>query len=184
MEKRTLKMLVISDTHSTLYANPHVLDEIISYGPFDVLFTLGDVSEKDYKTLFEKLNNKPSIVAGVLGNHDFRTSLLDAGIENMNTTAIKVDDYTIAGFQGSFDDHARPDDTLRMSQNRSIQLQESIPNADILISYSNMFTQCTNERHVGLTGLIFYVPIRIRFCIYTDTCMKTRWIITQDLKQN
>ena len=89
-------MLVISDTHSTLCANPHVLDEIISYGPFDVLFTLGDISEKDYKTLFEKLNNKPSIVAGVLGNHDFRTSLLAAGIENMNTTAIKVDDYTIA----------------------------------------------------------------------------------------
>lgn len=155
----TTKLLVISDTHSNLYANPSILDEAKKMGPFGALITLGDISDKDYITLFRELDDQiPTQVYGVLGNHDYIGALRTAHIQDLHMYAAQINELTITGIQGAFDERAKGNEMLRLTEEQGNEMIKQLPETNILATHGNWKQKKdSEERHVGLSGITEYL---------------------------
>ncbi len=158
-----IKLLVVADTHGSLYLNKSLQKKLNSIRKYDLCCILGDVSDNDYKFILKAVP-KNKIVA-LLGNHDRFNLLNDFGIENLNMVVKEINGIKISGIQGSY--KYKDENFPSFTHEDSILYMKSMPKVDILLSHDKPFTFDNHDpAHDGLKGITKYlyaneVPINI-----------------------
>lgn len=150
-----LKILFLADLH---YVNLKdwidFLNKYKNSNEYDLLITLGDIDHLLMKSLQENIK-KP--MGGVLGNHDYFDDLPYFGIKDLNCKAVKFQETTICGLQGSI--KYKNSDYPLYTQNESIDMCKKLPHTDIFISHSppKGIHDRKDFAHNGLMGITNYI---------------------------
>lgn len=142
-----LKMLVISDTHSTLVCND-VFKELVK-DDYDVCLLLGDLSCSDIEIIKKSITNKP--IYGVVGNHDSWDLLSKYEIEDIHCKQVEVKGVKISGFGGALK-YKPGNDYPCYSDKESYDLTKKIAKSDIFISHDS--PKKLYEKRGAKSGLI------------------------------
>ena len=153
--KKSLDILVISDTHNCLNNNQEILNKLQLYkDTYDICLLLGDISGNDIEIILNYISTEK--IYGILGNHDSLDKLDYYDITNIHGSVITINDVKIAGIQGSC--KYKEGDYALYTHAESIKIAEEIEKADILISHDIPFVKNTNNKaHDGLIGLTYYI---------------------------
>lgn len=167
--KKSIRLLVISDTHGDLALSKTLKNDIIDK-EFDLCCILGDIHDYDYRLILEYIP-KNKIVA-LLGNHDRFDLLKTYDLKDLNGKVVEVNGVKIGGIQGSF--KYKDQEFPSFTHEQSIELMEKMPYVDILLSHDKPFTYDYNDgAHDGLKGITKFlyerqVPINIHGHLHTS----------------
>lgn len=166
----SITLLIITDTLNCLIYDKE-WSEFIKNAEYDICLLLGDLSSNDvYEILKYVPTNK---IYTLLGNHDPLNRFEEYGLESLHGKVIEVNGIKIAGFQGTF--KYKNSDSALYTHEESIEIADSMPKADILVSHDRPFIKDTGDNtHDGLKGITEYIyknniPIEIHGHIHEES---------------
>lgn len=151
---KSIKLLVIADTHGDLTLSKDLQKKLLSIKDFDLCCILGDIHDKDYKFILDNISNEH--IVALLGNHDRFGLVSEKGLTDLNGRIIEVNGLKIGGIQGSY--KYKPENFPSFTHDESINFMESMPYVDILLSHDKPFTfDYHDPAHDGLKGITKYL---------------------------
>ena len=172
---KSIKLLVISDTHGDLSLNKDMYKKLVNVD-YDLCCILGDIHDYDFKVIFKYIP-KDKIIA-ILGNHDRFSLLSEHGLDNFNGKIITVNDVRIGLIQGSF--RYKNENFPSFNHEESIEFLNKMSEVDILLSHDKPFTyDYKRPAHDGLKGITKYlyekkVPINIHGHLHNSYISKLK----------
>lgn len=150
-----MQFLIAADTHGTLtYDN---IPQEITTATIDVVFILGDVSQRDILILKNKFS---APFFGVGGNHDTWDLLRKNGVEDLHARVVRWKKITIAGFGGSLRYKETPD-YMFFTEDEARSLLEQMPRCNLLITHAapkfqedEVQQECAKQEKVSLLSKI------------------------------
>lgn len=152
LKDKNIRLLIVSDTHSTL--NRQEI-EILKEQNFDACLLLGDISPIELNTIMHELS--PNKVYGILGNHDNRSVLEKLEINEIHKKQVEINGVTIAGFGGSI--KYKESDCLMYTDEQSVEELAELPPCDIFVTHDsakNVYAK-SDKAHSGLQGITEYI---------------------------
>lgn len=147
-----MKILFISDLHNVL--DGCILLKIKQTNP-DILISLGDIEQKDLKTIINLFSNIPFY--GIRGNHDIY-DLPYKNFTNFHLNRINLtSNLSIIGYEGCL---FYIPNSITKTQDESMELCEDKYAAHILCAHSAPFGYNDvnlDGMHTGLIGLLEYI---------------------------
>lgn len=167
--RKSIKLLIIADTHGTLNENEFV--QFLNNKYYDLCVMLGDHFNRDIDIVIRNVDKNK--LCGLLGNHDY-DYLTDYNIPNINGKVIQINGLSILGMQGSF--KYKQVDFPSFTQDESMQFFELKPKVDILVTHDKKFDPDKINRdpaHQGLIGITNYlyqnkIPVHIHGHIHEN----------------
>lgn len=172
---KSIKLLVISDTHGDLSLNKDMYKKLVNVD-YDLCCILGDIHDYDFKVIFKYIP-KDKIIA-ILGNHDRFSLLSEHGLDNFNGKIITVNGIRIGMIQGSY--RYKEESFPSFNHEESIEFLDKMPEVDILLSHDKPFTyDYKRPAHDGLKGITKYlydkkVPINIHGHLHNSYISKLK----------
>ncbi len=151
-----LKILFITDTHNCLSYADNSLDILKSLNStdYDICLLLGDISGSDLDIIKSFVPSER--LFGILGNHDSSDTLEVHNVTNINGKIIECKGVKIAAIMGS--NRYKPGDYGMITQEESLEIAESLGEADILISHDKPYIWDKHDNvHDGLKGITHYI---------------------------
>lgn len=144
--------LFITDTHS--HMTKRALDDFISdIGSVDVIFVLGDMSEREQLLLKNYYEKDPKYA--LLGNHDYYGQLEETGLPNINGKVAVINGVSVTGIYGSI--RYKNTDAPMLTNEESIKIAKTLPECDILLSHDKAKKAGDEGSHAGLEGINWYL---------------------------
>lgn len=144
--------LFITDTHS--HMTKRALDDFISdIGSVDVIFVLGDMSEREQLLLKNYYEKVPKYA--LLGNHDYYGQLEETGLPNINGKVAVINGVSVTGIYGSI--RYKNTDAPMLTNEESIKITKTLPECDILLSHDKAKKAGDEGSHAGLEGINWYL---------------------------
>lgn len=141
------RALFITDTHS--HITKQALDDFISdIGDVDVIFILGDMSEREQLLLKQYYADIPRYA--LLGNHDYYGQLEETGLPDINGKMVVVNGVSFTGIHGSI--KYKNTDAPMMTNEESVKIAKTLPECDILLSHDKAKKAGDEGSHAGLEG--------------------------------
>ena len=150
---KSIKMILISDTHSTL--DEEDFKAFLARHPeYDICLLLGDHSIYDIETIIEFVD-KDKIYA-LLGNDD-SDYIKEYNLKTLNGRTIEINGVTLLGIEGSY--RYKKEDFPSFTQKESIEFLNDKPKVDILVSHDSGFNSNMKgyPAHLGLFGITYYL---------------------------
>ena len=146
------RALFITDTHS--HMTKQALDDFISdIGDVDVIFALGDMSEREQLLLKQYYTDIPRYA--LLGNHDYYGQLEEAGLPDINGKVVVINGVSFTGIHGSI--KYKNTDAPMLTDEESIKVAKTLPECDILLSHDKAKKAGDEGSHAGLEGITWYL---------------------------
>jgi Icc-related predicted phosphoesterase len=146
-----MRMLVVADMYDIALDQLQSLD----VGKFDIAVSLGNVELMHLKWLAEAFAGR---VYGLLGNHDCKWYLQEAGIQDLHCQPVVVNGIKMIGMGGAW--RYKDADAPLLTDEESVAIAEHILGADILLSHDAAKGLYSGSWcHPGLAGINRYVEI-------------------------
>ena len=121
----------------------------------DIVFILGDMSERDMFVAKEIAKKYKALIYGILGNHDYDGQLEEMDIPNFEGKMIEFNGVTFTGMHGSF--KYKNSDSPMLTNEESIELAKILPTCDIFLTHDKARTNNEENSHSGLEGITQYI---------------------------
>jgi len=151
-----IKILFITDTHNCLAYTDKYLNYLKSISPtdYDICIVLGDVSGLDIDAIKSLIPAEK--LYGIAGNHDSRNIMEANNITDIHGKIIECKGIKIAAIMGS--NRYKQGDYGMLTQEESLEIAESMADADILVSHDKAYIWDKNDDvHDGLKGITYYL---------------------------
>lgn len=151
-----IRILFITDTHNCLAYTDKYINYLksIKETDYDICLLLGDMSGLDIDAV-KSLIPKEKLF-GIVGNHDSVNSMEVNNITNINGKVIECKGVKIAAIMGS--NRYKSGDYGMLTQDESLEIAESMEEADILVSHDKAYIWDRNDNvHDGLKGITYYI---------------------------
>lgn len=146
------RALFITDTHG--HMTKQALDNFISdIGDVDVIFALGDMSEREQLLLKQYYADIPRYA--LLGNHDYYGQLEETGLPDINGKMVVINGVSFTGIYGSI--KYKNTDAPMMTDEESVKVAKTLPECDILLSHDKAKKAGDEGSHAGLEGITWYL---------------------------
>ena len=147
---KPLRALLFSDLHYLDTSDLALLDNL----EYDVCFFMGDIKQKYLELIKERISHHP--IYGILGNHDNESDLERVEIENLHNRIVEIGNIRFAGFEGGT--KYRFGKGVMYNQEETLDLADTIPEADVLLSHDGPFQLYGIHRHhCGMMGITKYL---------------------------
>lgn len=144
--------LFITDTHG--HMTKQAFDEFISdIGEVDVIFALGDMSERDQLLLKQYYIGTPKYA--LLGNHDYYGQLEETGLSDISGKVTVINGVSFTGIHGSI--KYKDTDAPMLTDEESVKIAETLPRCDVLLSHDKAKKTEDVGSHSGLDGITWYL---------------------------
>jgi predicted phosphodiesterase len=151
--EKSIKMILISDTHSTL--DEEDFKAFLARHPeYDICLLLGDHSKYDIETILEFVDNDK--IYCLLGNHD-SNYIEEFKLKSLHGKVIEVNGVKLLGIGGSY--RYKDEEFPSLTQKESIELLNDHDKVDILVSHDSTFNSNMKgyPAHQGLFGITYYL---------------------------
>lgn len=146
------RALFITDTHG--HMTKQALDDFISdIGDVDVIFALGDMSEREQLLLKQYYTDIPRYA--LLGNHDYYGQLEETGLLDISGKVVVVNGVSFTGIHGSI--KYKNTDAPMLTDEESIKVSKTLPECDILLSHDKAKKAGDEGSHAGLEGITWHL---------------------------
>lgn len=150
-----INILIISDLQGV---SKDIIESIVNIdkGKFDLIVSLGDITNDYLKVLGDSFSDKPFF--GILGNHDIIGQLKGMNVLDLGNKTVEYNGISFAGIEGCIR-YKRSDFNPMYSQDQIKEMTSNLPKADIIISHNSPFGihDKNYDSHVGYKGLISYI---------------------------
>lgn len=145
----------ITDTHC--HMRKEQIEDFLSdiEDKIDIVFILGDMSERDMFVAKEIAKKYKALIYGILGNHDYDGQLEEMDIPNFEGKMIEFNGVTFTGMHGSF--KYKNSDAPMLTNEESIELAKILPTCDIFLTHDKARTNNEENSHSGLEGITQYI---------------------------
>lgn len=153
--KNAFHILIITDTHC--HMRKEQIEDFLSdiEDKIDIVFILGDMSERDMFVAKEIAKKYKALIYGILGNHDYDGQLEEMDIPNFEGKMIEFNGVTFTGMHGSF--KYKNSDAPMLTNEESIELAKILPTCDIILTHDKARTNNEENSHSGLEGITQYI---------------------------